>query len=182
MTVSRTFVFVDISGFTNYTATRGDEAAGELLSAWRRVTRDLASSTGVRIAKWLGDGCMMVGVDTEDAVKFALRLRAESSEACAPLAVRMGIATGRVLLFEGDDHVGGAVNTAARLCQVAEPLEILMPADQASGLPEGVVALAHAPLALRGLAASMPVVALAGDPAAADGDAGELWTRAPFSQ
>ena len=51
MRVPRTFVFVDISGFTNYTTNNGDVAAGALLANWRRVTRDLASETGVRIAK-----------------------------------------------------------------------------------------------------------------------------------
>ena len=67
MRVPRTFVFVDISGFTNFTNENGDDAAGRLLASWRAVTRDVASETGVRIAKWLGDGCMIVAVDQRDA-------------------------------------------------------------------------------------------------------------------
>ena len=63
----RTFVFVDLSGFTNYTAAFGDDAAGRMLSAFRTIVREVASERGVRIAKWLGDGCMIVAVDQADA-------------------------------------------------------------------------------------------------------------------
>ena len=38
MRVPRTFAFVDLSGFTNYTAAFGDDAAGRLLSAFRDLT------------------------------------------------------------------------------------------------------------------------------------------------
>ena len=72
MRVPRTFAFVDLSGFTNYTAAFGDDAAGRLLGAFRTLTREIASERGVRIAKWLGDGCMVVSVNQEAAVKFAV--------------------------------------------------------------------------------------------------------------
>lgn len=181
MQVPRTFVFVDISGFTNYTTTHGDAAAGELLANWRRVTRDLASDTGVRIAKWLGDGCMIVAVDQPNAVAFALRLQKQSGAACAPLSVRIGIASGHALLFEGDDYIGMAVNMAARICDAAGAFEVLMPAEQAEHLPDGVVASPHEPLHLRGLNSGLQVVALSGEPKdAARNDTGELWTRSPF--
>ena len=181
MRVPRTFVFVDISGFTNFTTTNGDVAAGELLSNWRRITRDLASETGVRIAKWLGDGCMIVAVDPMDAVTFAMRLQNESVEACAPLAVRSGIASGHALLFEGDDYIGTAVNMAARICDAADPREVLIPADQVENLPDGIRVTPHEPLHLRGLNEAVQVVSLSGRPKAPSGsDTGELWTRSPF--
>ncbi|MGA0220675.1 MAG: adenylate/guanylate cyclase domain-containing protein, partial [Ilumatobacteraceae bacterium] len=63
MRVPRTFVFLDLSGFTNYTAAYGDDAAGRILSTFRTLVREVASERGVRIAKWLGDGCMIVSVD-----------------------------------------------------------------------------------------------------------------------
>ena len=181
MRVPRTFVFVDISGFTNFTTTNGDVAAGDLLSNWRRVTRDLASETGVRIAKWLGDGCMIVAVDQRDAITFALRLQTRSAEACAPLAVRSGIASGHALLFEGDDYIGTAVNMAARICDAADPLEVLIPADQVENLPDGVSTVPHEALHLRGLNEAVQVVSLSGEPKdASRNDTGELWTRSPF--
>ena len=121
----RTFVFVDLSGFTNYTAAFGDDAAGRILSAFRTIVRTVASERGVRIAKWLGDGCMVVAVDQSDAIEFVLDLDRLSNEVCAPLTVRSGLATGHALLFEGDDYIGSAVNMASRLCDHAKGVESL---------------------------------------------------------
>ena len=127
MRVPRTFVFVDLSGFTNYTAAFGDNAAGRILSTFRAIVREVASDRGVRIAKWLGDGFMVVGVEQIDAITFTLELERRATDVCAPLTLRAGIASGHALLFEGDDYIGSAVNMAARLCDVAQPYEVLMP-------------------------------------------------------
>jgi adenylate cyclase len=181
MRVPRTFAFVDISGFTNFTTENGDDAAGRLLASWRAVTRDVASETGVRIAKWLGDGCMIVAVEQRDAIVFAMELQKRSNKACAPLSIRVGVASGLALLFEGDDYIGTAVNTAARLCDAAEPFEVLIPREQIEDLPEGVVAIPHESLTLRGLPEALPVCVLEGEPVnTARNDTGELWTRSPF--
>jgi class 3 adenylate cyclase len=181
MRVPRTFAFVDLSGFTNYTAVAGDDAAGRLLSAFRTMAREIASERGVRIAKWLGDGCMVVAVEQTDAIAFALELERRSATACSPLALRVGLATGLALLFEGDDYIGSAVNLAARLCDVAAPFEVLIPTAQLEPLPEGVRAEPHPPLELRGFPGAIDVVDLSGEPLLADrNDTGELWTRSPF--
>jgi class 3 adenylate cyclase len=181
MRVPRTFVFLDLSGFTNYTAAFGDDAAGRLLSAFRSIVRDTASESGVRVAKWLGDGCMVVSVEQADAVAFTLALEHRSSDVCAPLALRAGIATGYALLFEGDDYIGSAVNLAARLCDIAKPFEVLMPTMHLERLPAGVVAVPHGEVELRGFPGPIEVVELDGHPELADRhDTGELWTRTPF--
>ena len=67
--VQRTFAFVDVSGFTEFTDCEGDAAAVALLETIRRSIRHLASVHGVRIAKWLGDGAMLVGVDPEPVIE-----------------------------------------------------------------------------------------------------------------
>lgn len=181
MRVPRTFLFVDLSGFTNYTAAFGDDAAGRLLGAFRTIVREVASERGVRIAKWLGDGCMAVAVDQEDGIAFALDLDARAAEVCAPLALRVGMATGHALLFEGDDYIGSAVNMAARLCDAAGQFEVLLPTMQIERLPEGVVANHHAPVELRGFPGPIDVVNLSGVPTGVSrNDTGELWTRLPF--
>jgi class 3 adenylate cyclase len=181
MRVPRTFVFVDLGGFTNYTAENGDDAAGLILSSFRSIIRDIASQRGVRIAKWLGDGCMIVAVDHADAVAAALDLDERARKVCAPLALRVGVASGYSLLFEGDDYVGLAVNLAARLCDVAGPYEVLLPADQLDDLPDGVTAVPHGEVALRGFPQPVKVVALAGVPLPTTRhDTGELWTRSPY--
>jgi class 3 adenylate cyclase len=172
---------MDLSGFTNYTSEHGDDAAAQILSSFRAVVRQVASERGVRIAKWLGDGCMMVAVDQTDGVAAALQLEEQMRTACAPLALRVGVASGYALLFEGDDYIGLAVNLAARLCDAAGSFEVLMPADQVEGLPDGVSAEPRPPVELRGFHEPVEVVHLTGQ--AVDtprGDTGELWTRAPY--
>jgi adenylate cyclase len=181
MRVPRTFVFVDLTGFTNYTAACGDDAAGAILHIFRGIVRDVASDRGVRIAKWLGDGCMMVSVDQELGIAAALDLEAKAVAGCAPLSVRVGVATGYALLFEGDDYIGSAVNLAARLCDAAGPGELLIPADQLEPVPPGVNPIRRGQVALRGFPAPIEVVLLTGSiPETARNDTGELWTRSPF--
>jgi class 3 adenylate cyclase len=85
------------------------------------------------------------------------------------------------LLFEGDDYIGTAVNLAARLCDAAASYEVIIPVDQIENLPEGVVAVPHEPLTLRGLNEAINVVTLTGEATdVARNDTGELWTRSPF--
>ena len=181
MRVPCTFAFVDLSGFTNYTAAYGDDAAGRILSAFRSLVREIASERGVRIAKWLGDGCMMVSVDQTNAISFALDLEHRSADICSPLSLRVGIATGYALLFDGDDYIGSAVNMASRLCDVAGPAHVLIPSMQLERMPEGVIATPHGEVELRGFPGSIDVLELSGVPIATpNGDTNELWTRMPY--
>ena len=100
---------------------------------------------------------------------------------CAPLQLRVGIATGHALLFEGDDYIGSAVNMAARLCDAAGDQEVLLPTMQIERLPQGVHTVAQRDLELRGFPGPINVVELSGRPVlAASNDTGELWTRSPF--
>ena len=176
----RTFVFVDLSSFTDYTAVHGDDAAGRILANFRSLVREVSSEHGVRIAKWLGDGAMIVAIDRESAIAAALEMEDRATQACAPLSLRAGIATGLALLFEGDDYIGSAVNLAARLCDLAGPFEVLIPADQADDLPDGVIAIPHGTLALKGFGEPVEVAELSGRVTAARHDTEELWTRNPF--
>ena len=181
MRVPRTFAFLDLSGFTNYTAAFGDEAAGRILGTFRALVREVASERGARVAKWLGDGCMIVAVDQADAVAFTLDLESRAADVCAPLSLRAGIASGYALLFEGDDYIGSAVNMAARLCDAAGPYEVLMPTMGLERLPEGVLATPHGAVQLAGFPGEIEVVKLTGTPRPPDrNDTGELWTRTPF--
>ncbi|MCX6537129.1 MAG: adenylate/guanylate cyclase domain-containing protein, partial [Actinobacteria bacterium] len=119
MRFPRTFIFVDLSGFTNYMETNGDRKATALLAEFRAVARAIASERGVRIDKFLGDGLMAVAVEQIEGITFALELDRRAETVCAPLKLRIGIATGDTMLFEGDDYIGPAPNLAARLCDQA---------------------------------------------------------------
>jgi class 3 adenylate cyclase len=130
--VERTFAFLDLCGFTAYTDEKGDAAAYDVISKFRTAVRQVASERGVRLAKWLGDGVMMIGVEQEDLVEAVIDIEYLVDESRSPLPMRAGIARGRVLLIDGDDHVGSAVILASRLCDRAEPHQILAQAGTVS--------------------------------------------------
>jgi adenylate cyclase len=127
MEVDRSFAFVDLCGFTAYTETNGSSVATQLLAAFRLAVRDIASRRGVRIAKWLGDGAMIVGVEPQPVLELLLEV--EHRAANNSLALRHGVTFGKAILFEGDDYIGSVVNLAKRLCDAAAPHEILVGPD-----------------------------------------------------
>lgn len=135
LNVTRTFCFVDLSGFTAYTREHGPHAAVRQLGEFRRVTRNVAAKRGVRVAKWLGDGVMLVGTEPAPTIALGVHLMDHFSESA--IRVRVGLATGIALLFEGDDYIGEPVNLAAKLCSAASPGEVLAVADPGA-LPEWV--------------------------------------------
>ncbi|TSA53583.1 MAG: adenylate/guanylate cyclase domain-containing protein [Actinobacteria bacterium] len=181
MRFKRTFIFVDLSGFTNYTESFGDGAAAQLLTAFRGIARAVGSHQGVRIDKYLGDGLMAVAVEALDGITFALELQRHAITACSPLSLRIGVATGDTMLFEGQDYIGNAPNLAARLCDAAVGIGTLIPAEQAERLPVGVYSVPHDPVKLPGFSQPINVVSLAGEPLI-DGryDINDFWTRSPF--
>ncbi len=158
--VTRTIGFVDLSGFTRYTQSEGDEAAVTALSFFRRVTREVCARHGVRIAKWLGDGAMLVGVEAEEIAETMTELRRLFSENDQPLPLKAGIATGPVILFEGDDYIGSIVNLASRLCDRAEPGQLLAPKDFVSAIMVNTDAISIGPVTVSGFPEPIEIVAL----------------------
>lgn len=132
--VDRTFGFVDLAGFTEFTDAHGDGEAVRLLALFRGALREVAARRGVRIAKWLGDGAMLVSVERELVVEAVVAVQDLLHECPLPLPIHAGIAAGPVILFEGDDYIGAAVNLAARLAELAGPGEVLAPAGIVSSL------------------------------------------------
>jgi adenylate cyclase len=61
--IPRSFAFVDLCGFTAYMDERGDDAAAEALGILRAATRAAGEEHGVRVAKRMGDGAMLVRMD-----------------------------------------------------------------------------------------------------------------------
>jgi adenylate cyclase len=159
--VHRTFAFVDLCGFTDFVDERGDDGAVAELQLLRATVREVAPLFGVRVEKWLGDGLMLVGVDSEPLVGAALAIEQRHSRS-GTLELRGGVASGDIILLEGDDYVGRAVNLASRLCDVAAPGQILA-ATADLELPEWVVADAHDPVTVKGMADEVAVVGLSPD-------------------
>ena len=147
--VERAFAFMDLCGFTKFIATHGEYAAIEALSSFRQLTRELATRRGVRVAKWLGDGAMLVGVEVGPTIAAAAELIARYEG--HRLALRGGLAHGRVLIFDGDDYIGRPTNLAARLCQAARPGELLSVGYPPAALPPWIRVVDTRSLTLRGL-------------------------------
>ena len=121
--IERTFCFVDIAGFTLYTRKNGPAKALELLDQFRNLTREVASARGIRIAKWLGDGVLLVSINPGACIASAAHLAISFEQ--VGIQMRIGIATGKALFLDGDDYVGEPVNLAAKLCSSAETGQIL---------------------------------------------------------
>jgi adenylate cyclase len=157
--VQRTFAFIDVSGFTAFTDREGDAAAVQVLEEIRGSIRRLASVHGVRIAKWLGDGAMLVGVEPEPVIEAVVDMIEANRETTA-MPLRAGVASGDVILFEGDDHIGQAVNLASRLSDLAGDDEILAPRSMMTSLLVNTRAVAAGERHVPGIAASVQLVRL----------------------
>jgi adenylate cyclase len=148
--------FTDIVGFTQFTASQGDERAVELLDAKRHIVDRLLPDDG-RVVKELGDG-LMVWVDQPDsAVRFCRELQAACRELSAqgplPLWVRIGVHWGSPTRRAGD-LIGHDVNTAARIVDQAGPGETLASdvlVKQCDLHAAGVAAEPIGPVLLKGL-------------------------------
>jgi class 3 adenylate cyclase len=135
--VDRWFAFVDLSGFTSFGDEFGDEESVRVLTLFRGAVRKVATDFGVRIAKWLGDGCMLVSVEPAQLVAAVCELEQLIQELELPLEMHAGMAGGAVILLEGDDYTGRSVNLAARLAAAAQRGEVLSTPDLAALAPDG---------------------------------------------
>ena len=163
MRVHRSFAFVDVSGFTALTERDGDEHAVEVLTAFRSLLREICARRGVRIAKWLGDGVMLVCVETRPLLAAVIELHHVVCEVVGPVqtvSIRSGVTSGDVILMEGDDYIGHCVNVAARLCDLAEGGEALAVPSVMDDLPRWGAVLTHRDITLRGVEKPVPAASI----------------------
>jgi adenylate cyclase len=149
--VYRHFGFVDLSGFTALTEVEGDERAVSVLSSFRALVREICSRRGVRIAKWLGDGAMLVSVDGSPLLCATLEMQHAMEAVQVPASLRVGVSAGEVILLEGDDYIGHAVNLAARLCDLAPGRVVLATEAMVDHLPKWGAVLSTEETPVRGL-------------------------------
>jgi adenylate cyclase len=124
MKITPAICFVDISGFTDLTEQRGDEAAADLASLMAPLVRRTAERHGGKVVKYLGDGVMLYFGHVEDAVSATLETVEAVAGAGLPPA-HAGIDTGPVV-FQGGDYFGRTVNLAARIMERAQPGQVLV--------------------------------------------------------
>lgn len=137
--IEGTIVFTDIVGFTEFTATRGDAEALQLLATQDRLTSAALPATA-RVVKELGDGLLLWFPEPVSALHSAFALHhgfeAASSSSGMPLWLRVGMHHGRALQ-RGADLIGHDVNLAARIVDVAAPGEVLVSDTVRGGVDPG---------------------------------------------
>ena len=135
-----TVMFVDLVGSTALSARLDPEDLREVVGAYHRLCEDLIAKAGGFVAKYMGDGVLAYfgypqahEHDAERAVQAGLALIEATPKlktvAGVPLVVRVGIATGLVVVgdligvgaAQEQAVVGETPNLAARLQALAEP-------------------------------------------------------------
>ena len=122
-------VFVDVSGFTRFTATHGDESAIELLNRLNPLVESKTKACKGEVVKHLGDGFLLAFPSASQAVRGAVSLR-DASQRMKPIKsfvprLRIAVHAGEPLV-EGDDLLGHDVNLTARLLDHCRPGEVIV--------------------------------------------------------
>ena len=143
----RAIMFTDIVGSTELAATLGDLRAMEVVRSHDELVRTAITDNGGNPIKHTGDGIMASFTSVANSVQAAIAIQAGASEVDG-LSIRVGLSAGEPLAAEGD-LFGSAVNMAARLCDHAEPEQIVVASvvrDLTIGKRYEFVALADAEL------------------------------------
>ena len=131
MAGTTTIVFTDITGSTDLVHVLGDVEAAAAITAHFRLLRGEIERGNGKVLKTLGDGVMAVFTTAYDGVLAAAAMqqavdraarRGESPE----LGLRIGIHAGDVIDDGANDMFGAAVVVARRLCDVADPGQVLV--------------------------------------------------------
>ncbi len=126
-----TILFTDIAESTSLTQRHGDARAHALIQSHDHIARAAIRACRGEERKHTGDGMMASFASASRALEAAIEIQrrvAERNEAEPelPLRVRIGLNSGEPLAENGD-LFGSAVQLARRVCDHAEPGQILVP-------------------------------------------------------
>jgi adenylate cyclase len=122
--------FVDLVGSTALGERLSMRDLGAVLTTFEQLAADMVTSGGGRIVKLIGDQILYTSPAPGPACTIALNLSAACDDHPLIPRVRGGLASGRVMMRDGDVF-GPVVNLAARAVKVAQPGEVLVTADLA---------------------------------------------------
>ncbi len=136
-----TVVFADLVGSTRIFERLGDETASRLVT---ELTSDLSKVFEAhhgRVVKLLGDGLFVVFPQEGDAVAACVAIQTRLHQSPIrpgglghAIQMQMGVESGEVVEIDGDCY-GDAVNSAARLADLAGAEQILTTQKVKDGLP-----------------------------------------------
>lgn len=117
-------LFADISGSTSIYEQMGDAAAKRMVDAClMQIARSASNQQGL-VVKTIGDELMLRFPTADQAAAAAIAIQANNIKQKSPFRLRIGFHFGPVIL-DTSDVFGDAVNTAARLAQMAHDGQIL---------------------------------------------------------
>jgi class 3 adenylate cyclase len=120
-----TFLFTDAVGSTALLDRLGDRAAHELRRRHFALLRTAISDHAGTEVKSLGDGLMVAFRDAPSAVACAMAMQLAAAACGDPVRLRIGIDVGEAVR-EGDDFFGRPVIVARRLCDAAQPCQVVV--------------------------------------------------------
>jgi YVTN family beta-propeller protein len=124
-----TFLIADVRGYTRFTQEHGDEEAGRLAALFAELAREAVLAFDGELIELRGDEALCVFGSARQALRAAVELqrafrRRTEGGPVFLLPVGIGLDAGEAVPIEGG-YRGGALNTAARLCSLAAPGQIL---------------------------------------------------------
>jgi adenylate cyclase len=128
--------FADLVRFTALSNQLSEDRIGDLVEIFESRCADVVAASRGRIIKTLGDSVLFVSEDPVGAMDIALGIIDVIGHDSRLPDVRIGLATGSVVLQLGDVY-GPPVNMAARLTGVARRNRVIADATTADLLPPG---------------------------------------------
>jgi class 3 adenylate cyclase len=120
----QTLLFTDMESSTAVTQRLGDSHAQELIRTHNAIVRQALKTHGGREIKHTGDGIMAAFGSATGAIECACAIQRAVSARTELPRVRIGLNAGEPVAEE-NDLFGTAVQLAKRICDAAEPAEIL---------------------------------------------------------
>ena len=113
-----TFLFADLVGFAEFTATHGDDRGADLAVSFYEHVCELAAGLGCHVVKGIGDAVMVRSETGDAAVELARSILGLAEREGLPPA-RVGLDTGPAVERNGD-WFGSTVNIASRVTSAAD--------------------------------------------------------------
>ncbi|MCC2673250.1 MAG: Adenylyl cyclase [Ramlibacter sp.] len=158
-------VFADLVGSTGIFERLGDETAGRFVTQLTTALAKIFEQHNGRVVKLLGDGLFVVFPQEDQALVACIAIQERLQHKPVrpggtghPVQMQMGIESGEVVEIEGDCY-GDAVNSAARLADLAGADQILTSQRVRDALPAALQAKLRSlgPIFLRGKAEATEV-------------------------
>jgi len=134
--------FADLVGFTNITRQIDAATLSAMVERFEALAYEQIVERGARVVKLIGDEVMFASEDPALAVDVGVALVAACHAEPSLPAVRVGIALGPTVAWEGD-LFGPTVNLASRLVGLARPGTVLLSDELGTVLSPDAFGLTH---------------------------------------